>query len=126
MLDFNMGHYDAEKPELEIGKEYRIATYVPEGVEIKGEYLGHVNNGPYLNKHVFVYELNNKKQYAFFSDHWILDIEGVVDYPSFCSEMVEVWTKSYFKERLMDKNNSHQWEHESGLLNILRELKVDI
>ncbi len=133
-LDGIMGN----KPELELGREYKIDLYpfgkalIEEGRAIEARYRGYVDKGPYLNKHVFVSENENgEKIYHFFSEHWTCEIRGIITYPCVSSASTESYSESYFKEELpkrLEKDTTYKdtWERKSKLLEILRELGEQI
>lgn len=141
------------KPKLEIERTYKIDPYpfglalragcnvecypssqiIGSGRAIEAKYLGHVNKGHYCNEHVFVFEDENKeKNYAFFEDYWIREIQGIITYPFISSSSTKYFTKVYFKEELLkkleenDSGTRHVWERESKLLEILEQLGEQI
>lgn len=148
-LDDIMG----KKPELEVGKNYKIDLYpfgrairsgyivtlhpsgqtAGSGEIIKAKYLGRVDKEAGFIENVFVFEDENKEiNYAFFNDHWTREIKGIITYPCISSSETECFTRRYFKEELPkrlaenDPSTRHIWESESKLLEILKQLGEQI
>lgn len=125
---------EEKKPKLEVGREYKIGGgFRPPNLPHSGTYLGYLDEGPYLDMHVFIIEDSGKRTYAFYSDHWIQEIDETLTYPFYSSFTPQYLSGEYIKQKLIPKskekiNNGERllWEHNLGLLNILKKLGVEI
>ena len=92
------------KPKLQVEQRYTVELY-PGKVRLNAKYLGEVDGN-----HIFVNESNQRKEYVFVNNHWMIEQEGVITHNKLSSFSIRVVNENIGRllENLLRKLNKSE------------------
>lgn len=118
-LDDMMG----KRPELVVGRNYKVAPYPLGWHPMSAMYLGKENR-----VHIFISynkfwqkDKEGERKYLFLNDNWIRDIKGIITYPLICSD-------SFFplsKESIIEDTESSRRSSELSFFDKLEKIEKE-